>query len=149
VTQDGGRTCLAKSIVSLTTMSLIAVPSLDVDNSAGVQTGDTPRLSVYLSSLVDRPQDYRTTGYTGTTPRSRSSAVAHSSSNTSSSATPSDLPISESFNPEGNSFHYIEVLLESLGVLGRLGAALDTVAQRVTAELHSLVETTLDEVEER
>lgn len=52
-------------------------------------------------------------------------------------------------NPESDSFAYIETLLESLAVLGKLGSALDTVAQRVSKELFSVVENTLDEVEER
>jgi len=60
-----------------------------------------------------------------------------------------DTRDSQSSNPEGNSFRYIEVLLESLGILERLGSALETIAQRVTPELHALVESTLDEVEER
>lgn len=43
----------------------------------------------------------------------------------------------------------METLLESLSVLGKLGTALDTVAQRVPSEIFALVEATLDEVEER
>lgn len=43
----------------------------------------------------------------------------------------------------------METLLESLAVLGRLGSALDNIAQRLSGEVFSLVETTLDEVEER
>lgn len=52
-------------------------------------------------------------------------------------------------NPESDSFAYIETLLESMAVLGKLGSALDIVAQRVSKQLFSVVETTLDEVEER
>lgn len=52
-------------------------------------------------------------------------------------------------NPEADSFSYIETLLEALAVLGRLGSALDAVAQKVPQEIYSLVESTLDEVEER
>jgi exocyst complex component 4 len=52
-------------------------------------------------------------------------------------------------NPEGDSFTYIETLLESLAVLGKLGSTLDVVAQRLQGEIYSLVECTLDEVEER
>jgi exocyst complex component 4 len=43
----------------------------------------------------------------------------------------------------------METLIESLAVLGKLGNALDTVAQRLPSEIFALVETTLDEVEER
>ncbi|KAG6860246.1 hypothetical protein C0995_013739 [Termitomyces sp. Mi166 len=52
-------------------------------------------------------------------------------------------------NPEANSFAYMETLIESLAVLGKLGSALDNVAQRLPSEIFSLVETTLNEVEER
>ena len=52
-------------------------------------------------------------------------------------------------NPEADSFTYIETLLESLAVLGKLGHALDVVAQKISQEIFTLVETTLDEVAER
>ena len=52
-------------------------------------------------------------------------------------------------NPEADSFTYIETLLESLAVLGKLGHALDVVAQKLPQEIYNLVETTLDEVAER
>lgn len=52
-------------------------------------------------------------------------------------------------NPETDSYIYIENLLEALAVLGRLGQALDTVAQRAPGEIFALVDGTLDEVEER
>ncbi|KZT30767.1 hypothetical protein NEOLEDRAFT_1159877 [Neolentinus lepideus HHB14362 ss-1] len=56
---------------------------------------------------------------------------------------------STSQNPESDSFFYIETLLESLAVLGKLGNALDVVTQRLSGEIYSLVEATLDEVAER
>jgi exocyst complex component 4 len=52
-------------------------------------------------------------------------------------------------NPEADSFAYMEILLESLAVLGKLGSALDNVAQRLFSEVFALVETTLEEVAER
>lgn len=52
-------------------------------------------------------------------------------------------------NPESDSFAYIETLLESLAVLGKLGSALDLVTQRLPGEIFALVETTLDEAGER
>jgi exocyst complex component 4 len=52
-------------------------------------------------------------------------------------------------NPESDSFAYMETLLESLAVLGKLGSALDIVGQRLPGEIFSLVETTLAEVGER
>ncbi|ODN76972.1 hypothetical protein L202_05535 [Cryptococcus amylolentus CBS 6039] len=52
-------------------------------------------------------------------------------------------------NPEAESFSYIESLLEALAAMGRLGQALDVVTQRAPAETHGLVESTLDEVDDR
>jgi exocyst complex component 4 len=52
-------------------------------------------------------------------------------------------------NPEADSFTYIETLLESLAILGKLGSALDSVMQRLQGEIFSLIESTVDEVEER
>lgn len=52
-------------------------------------------------------------------------------------------------NPEADSFVYIETLLESLSVLGKLGGGLDIVAQRLPSEIFSLVDGTVDEVSER
>ena len=43
----------------------------------------------------------------------------------------------------------METLLESLAVLGKLGNALDNIVQRLPGEIFALVETTMDEVEER
>ncbi|CEH13755.1 Exocyst complex subunit Sec8 [Ceraceosorus bombacis] len=52
-------------------------------------------------------------------------------------------------NPEADSFLYIEMLLESLSRLGKLGLALDIVQQRLPIELHQLVDATIDEVDQR
>lgn len=52
-------------------------------------------------------------------------------------------------NPEADSFAYMETLLEALAVLGKLGLALDIVAQKLPQEIYTVVETTLDEVAER
>ena len=52
-------------------------------------------------------------------------------------------------NPEADSFVYIETLLESLSVLGKLGGVLDIVAQRLPSEIFALVDGTVDEVSER
>jgi len=58
-------------------------------------------------------------------------------------------PLSSDSNPEADSFVYMETLLESLAVLGKLGNALDSIGQRLPGEIFALVETTLDEIEER
>lgn len=52
-------------------------------------------------------------------------------------------------NPESDSFTYLETLLESLAVLGKLGSALDVISQRLPTEIYSLVENTIEEVHER
>lgn len=56
---------------------------------------------------------------------------------------------SKAFNPEADSFVYVEHLLEALAVLGRLGWALDALAQRESVEIFSLFDSTIEEVEER
>jgi len=55
----------------------------------------------------------------------------------------------QSANPETDSFKYIESLIESFAVLGKLSLGLDTVLQRVPVEVYALVESTLNEVDER
>lgn len=52
-------------------------------------------------------------------------------------------------NPEADSFKYIEGLIESFAVLGKLSLGLDTVLQRVPIEIYTLVENTMNEVDER
>ncbi|KAL6310091.1 Sec8 exocyst complex component-specific domain-containing protein [Sparassis latifolia] len=52
-------------------------------------------------------------------------------------------------NPEADSFGYIETLLESLAVLGKLGNSLDVVAQKLPGEIYALVDITIAEVEDR
>lgn len=52
-------------------------------------------------------------------------------------------------NPEMESFSYIESLVESLAVLGKLGYGLDAITQRVQGEMYTLVENTIEEVEQR
>lgn len=117
--------------------SLIVVP-IDEQEPAN------SRLSRYLTSLAERPSDQPeyTTG-ASLAGRRASGTLGPSASNQSlSTYVLPDLP-------ESDSYRYIETVLESLGVLGRLGPALDVVSQRVSGEIHALVENTLDEVEER
>jgi exocyst complex component 4 len=52
-------------------------------------------------------------------------------------------------NPESDSFTYLETILESLAILGKLGSGLESITQRLPMELYSIVETTIDEVNER
>jgi len=117
----------------------------------------TSRLSRYLSSLALRPNDpphdiSDTSFYSSAFAQDPSPPFAQSfSSNinfTGPAISASQAPQLDA-NPETDSFAYIEILLESLAVLGKLGSALDIVAQRLQSEIYALVESTLDEVEER
>jgi exocyst complex component 4 len=58
-------------------------------------------------------------------------------------------PSAPQVNPETDSFTYLETILESLAILGKLGSGLETITQRLPMELYSIVETTIDEVNER
>ncbi|KAJ6604476.1 exocyst complex component sec8 [Mycena vulgaris] len=103
------------------------------------------RLSRFLNDLALRPNDpphdlndpsFRNSGseiLTGGSSASMSNFTSASTAN----------------NPESDSFAYMETLLESFAVLGKLGNAVDNIAQRLPSEIFTLVETTLDEVEER
>ncbi|KAJ7107607.1 exocyst complex component sec8 [Mycena crocata] len=99
------------------------------------------RLSRFLNDLALRPNDpphdlndpsFRNSGSEMLTGRSSMFTAASTAS-----------------NPESDSFAYMETLLESFAVLGKLGNALDNIGQRLPSEIFTLVETTLDEVEER
>ena len=52
----------------------------------------------------------------------------------------STFTINEAQNPESDSFTYFETILESLAIMGKLGAALESVTQRLPMELYSLVD---------
>ncbi|RHZ59662.1 hypothetical protein Glove_362g4 [Diversispora epigaea] len=52
-------------------------------------------------------------------------------------------------NPETDSFYYMEIIIESLAILGRLPQALKAITQRIPVELYQLVDKTVAEVEER
>lgn len=102
----------------------------------------TTRLGRFLQELSLRPSD-PPYDIDGTNVRGGSTPL--SAANTLNVAVPSK----QSSNPESDSFAYLETLLESLAVLGKLGSGLDTVSQRLPGEIFSLVDLTLDEVEER
>lgn len=110
------------------------------------------RLNRFLNDLAIRPND---PPHDLDDPSLRSGASetfgsAPSLASLSASTSTSTQQITNSArNPESDSFAYIETLLESLAVLGKLGSALDTVAQRLPGEIFTLVDMTLDEVAER
>ncbi|ORX36436.1 Sec8 exocyst complex component-specific domain-domain-containing protein [Kockovaella imperatae] len=53
------------------------------------------------------------------------------------------------FEADLESFDAMGSLLETLSVLGKLESSIETIVQRAPGELHNLVDTTLEEVEER
>ncbi|PPQ65775.1 hypothetical protein CVT24_011992, partial [Panaeolus cyanescens] len=117
----------------------------DMDVHQGQEDQESPpspslqqrRLTRFLNNLGLRPND----------PPYDLNDNTFSTSTSFATTIPSTL--TSNFNPEADSFAYMETLLEALAVLGKLGNALDTVAQRLPSEIFSLTETTLDEVEER
>ncbi|KAF8973579.1 exocyst complex component sec8 [Flammula alnicola] len=103
------------------------------------------RLTRFLNNLSLRPND---------PPHDMDDQQPNANTNGTTLIVPSNSTssanyLSSNLNPEADSFTYMETLLESLAVLGKLGTALDNVAQRLPGEIFSLVETTLGEVEER
>ncbi|VDB99571.1 unnamed protein product [Peniophora sp. CBMAI 1063] len=115
------------------------------------------RLTRYIHDLTLRPNDpphglneAESLAVSGGLSAS-SSIVNLNASTTSASLQTAALDTGEApdVNPETDSFAYIETLLESLAVLGKLGSGLDVVAQRLPNEVFSLIEATVDEVGER
>ncbi|KAH7885950.1 Sec8 exocyst complex component-specific domain-containing protein [Phlebopus sp. FC_14] len=113
----------------------------------------TSRLSRYLGSLATRPNDpphdLSNTGFRDHMIVQDISASVSASGSFPSSSNLATTQLQANTNPEADSFTYIEALLESLAVLGKLGSALDVVMQRLQNEIYSLVEATVVEVEER
>lgn len=108
------------------------------------QNSQTSRLSRYLNSLASRPND---------PPDDLNGAnlVSHGAARETSMSISSTTfqAVQANIDPEADSFAYIEMLLESLAILGKLGNTLDTVMQRLPGEIYALVEATVNEVEER
>lgn len=132
--------------------------SILVSSTSFPQNIQETRLSHYLNALATRPNDapydvdnanFRSSASMQELSVSISASVSLSS-DLGALAAPSVLHLGASnINPEADSFAYIETLLESLAILGKLGSALDSVMQRLQGEIFSLIESTVDEVEER
>ncbi|KAL4069759.1 Sec8 exocyst complex component-specific domain-containing protein [Scleroderma yunnanense] len=118
------------------------------------QNSQSTRLSRYLSGLGLRPNDppddlnELSFGHGVSQDTSMSSSMSIIPTSTGVLAGLSQLG-QTNVNPEADSYAYIEMLLESLAVLGKLGSALDTVMQRLPSEIYTVVEATINEVEER
>ena len=63
--------------------------------------------------------------------------------------TSTPLTDDSSRNPEGDSFHYIHVIVESLTKLGRLSEAVDSIEERLPVELFKIVERSNNEIQQR
>lgn len=107
---------------------------------------DEPGFRNSVSAVTLQASASMSLGLSSAPSRSSLSNIAGASVITSMA---SSQPMQTGRNPEADSFSYIETLLESLAVLGKLGHALDIVAQKLPQEIYSLVETTLEEVSER
>jgi exocyst complex component 4 len=114
-------------------------PFLTSRPSPTFETYRATRQTRFLNDLATRPND----------PPHDLNDVGFRNNGQPSNASSTALTNTAPLNPEADSFSYMETLIESLAVLGKLGNALDTVAQRLPSEIFTLVETTLDEVEER
>lgn len=105
------------------------------------------RFSQYITSLAVKPNqepvlsDVPEKGVTART--------SVQMQNTTSITSLASLKEQEHVTPELDAFTYMEMLLESLAAMGRLGAALDVIVQRVPVEIQQLIDTTTDEVAER
>lgn len=107
----------------------------------------------FLAELAVRPndspldvEDHRLRG--GASASSPTAGVG-SINSFGSSSNLAGMSASHNKSPESDPFAYMETLLESLAVLGKLGSALDAVAQRLPQEIYALVDSTLEEVSER
>ncbi|UZJ53559.1 hypothetical protein CBS101457_002879 [Exobasidium rhododendri] len=127
------------------------------------------KLFQYLKSLADRPSfdpNLATDMPDLSAPNGLLSSTANPGTNiltetkmTSSQSMDSNLaaPLGggdsaeqfQSQNPEADSFLYIEMLLESLARLGKLKVTQEIIQQRLTTELHQLVDSTIEEVDSR
>ncbi|EIW64251.1 exocyst subunit SEC8 [Trametes versicolor FP-101664 SS1] len=137
--------------------------SNDTDRPLSVSSPVSPtapratRVAKFLDDLALRPNDppfnvndsnYRHSLSAGLT--ASTSAYGFSSSvSTNALSAFASASNAQPRNPEADSFAYIEMLLESLAALGKLGTGLDIVAQKLPGEVFSLIENTIEEVSER
>lgn len=98
------------------------------------------RLVRFLNDLALRPND---PPHDLNEPNFRSSTSGQGLSTGVSNASMASMQMTQTTrNPESDSFAYIETLLESLAVLGKLGSALDIVTQRLPGEIFNVVDHT-------
>lgn len=114
-----------------------------LQNLALKPSGADPTVDFTLEELLVEP------GPGAQTENDTTAADGADGSTSSASQARRDREAAQRPNPEVDSFAYIEMLLEALAALGKLGYALDAVGQRMQGELFALVEATIEEVEER
>ncbi|BEI80172.1 hypothetical protein CcaverHIS002_0107010 [Cutaneotrichosporon cavernicola] len=105
------------------------------------------RFSTYLASLAVKPNHEPLLNEIAS--NSRQARTASQIANTTSITSISSLVANEPMGGEFDTFGYMEMILEALAAMGRLGSALDTVIQRVPVEIHQLIDVTTEEVAER
>jgi exocyst complex component 4 len=124
------------------------VPRVEFDDEKRASLTTNPkslssRLTTFLHKLNLKPND----AY-----EARTSNLVTTQDDPPNGSNPnpsSTFATNEAQNPESDSFTYLETILESLAILGKLGTALESVTQRLPMELYSLVESTVEEVDER
>ncbi|WWC87558.1 uncharacterized protein L201_002448 [Kwoniella dendrophila CBS 6074] len=150
------------SIPPSSDLTLITSPNVNGDTVPLAGPGPSSKFSRYLNHLAAKPSHDPLLDYMDSDLNSAPDipAITHSragSNNIGQAGSHGSLSSllgpshgqGESNNPEADSYAYMETLLEALSAMGKLGSALDMISQRVPGEIHALVETTLDEVEER
>lgn len=124
-------------------LSFLADPTI---HEEAQRKGDS-RLSRFLTSLALKPSVDPTLHVTDEELVQASTSIHRRAGTATSVNLPADAPTAAS--PEADSFAYVEMLLESLTTLGRLGYAIDVTTQRLPSELFGVVETVIEEVGER
>lgn len=122
-----------------------------LQNLALKPSGADPALDEALEDLLLDPTEAAEAddGLGGSLSLGAGEGIDGFSASTAQSGTKARREAQKRRNPEFDSFSYIEMLIESLAALGKLGYALDAVGQRVQGEMFALVEATVEEVEER
>lgn len=126
----------------------------DVDESLAKNSREHPiKLTKYLKALNLRPAPDAANDLMPDLISTSQNAVHESSELPSSKSTESFAAINsvqnQQYNPETDSFLYIEMLLESLARLGKLKMTQEVILQRLPVELHQLVDSTIEEVDTR
>ncbi|GMK54564.1 hypothetical protein CspeluHIS016_0111500 [Cutaneotrichosporon spelunceum] len=127
--------------------------SLPVVSANGEQIKETDegnpdsRFSTYLTMLAVKPNHEPLLNEVAG--NSRHGRTGGQASNTTSITSISSLTGDEPMGGEFDTFGYMEMILEALAAMGRLGSALDIVIQRVPVEIHQLIDATTEEVAER